>query len=349
MRSRSSDSEAWHAKWERDSAAIASSGDPFGTPDSVCGKPMTHTPTRTRPGPRLRQLILRILGIKFRRLCWALISKFRKSVTVSRKQGRFTVLLAPDESVGRSLYCYGHHELDLMSGAMEILRTIELCPPKGRGTILDVGANNGITSIAMLNLGELESAIAVEPEPRNFLLLEHNVRQNALSDRVVCLPYAASDRRGQVHFELSGTNDGDHRVRTSFSSTDSLGLYQETERHVIRVQCDQLHNLLSDVPASFTQNIAVIWVDVQGHEGYVFMGARQLLSEGPPVVSEIWPYGIRRAGMSQEQFCDIAKSIWANYWVRRRGRFVCYPISTFSTLFEELGYEGDVDNVIFTR
>ena len=289
------------------------------------------------------------LRIKLRRLCWGLNTKFRRTATVTTKQGVFTVFLSPNESLGRSLYCYREHEFDLMSKAMALLRSIELCPPKGEGTILDVGASNGVTSIGMLHLGELDRAIAIEPEPRNFVLLRHNVRQNSLNDRVVCLPAAASNQKGELPFEVSSTNDGDHRVRTN-GNHGVPELFQESVRRVITVQTDNLCDLLSDVPRKFTQNIAVIWIDVQGYEGYVFLGAMKLLSTGIPVVSEIWPYGIRRSGMSEEQFCRIAEGIWSSYWMMRRGRFVRYPINTLAILFDELGLEGNsFDNVIFTR
>ena|SRR3989442_6684814 len=152
---------------------------------------------------RLRRLVLRTMLIKFRRLCWALNSTLRESVTVSTKQGTFTVFLSRDESVGRSLYCYGQHELDFMSATMRFLRSTQQCPPRGEGSILDIGANNGVTSISMLHLGELERAIAIEPEPRNFSLLQRNVMQNALDERIVCLPFAASNQKGEMQFELS--------------------------------------------------------------------------------------------------------------------------------------------------
>ena len=91
-----------------------------------------------------------------------------------------------------------------------------------------------------------------------------------------------------------------------------------------------------------------MWIDVQGYEGYAFLGAKNLLSKGIPVVSKIWPYGIARAGMTQEQFCKIAENFWMNYYVMRRGKFVRYPIHTLGILFEELGYDGGYDNIIFT-
>jgi FkbM family methyltransferase len=301
---------------------------------------------------RLQRLAIKALKrcyVEFRFLLWEINRKFRKSVTVSTKQGVFTVLLAPSESIGQSLFCKGQYELDLMQKTMAFLRSIGKCPPKGKGTIVDVGANNGVISIGMLYTGELEKAIAIEPEPQNFALLQHNVNQNGLKDKVLCLPYAIASQKGEILLELSDTNFGDHRVRTNSPVVDSTELFHESERRVITIQADQLDNLLAGLPESFVHDIAVIWVDVQGYEGYVFMGAKNLLSKGIPVVSEIWPYGMRRAGMTQEQFCDIARSIWTNYWVLRRGRFVRYPIATLDILFDELGYDGDHENIIFTK
>ncbi len=79
------------------------------------------------------------------------------------------------------------------------------------------------------------------------------------------------------------------------------------------------------------------------------MGAKKLLSNGIPVVSEISPYLIKRSGMSKELFCDIVGEIWSTYWIKRRGRFIKYPIDVFYTLFDELGHQGNQDNVIFTK
>lgn len=289
--------------------------------------------------------IKRGLG-ELRILRWNINKKFRKSVTVSTEQGIFTVMLA-DNVISPCLYCWGEYELDLITKAMALLRSIQKCPPKGRGTILDVGANNGGISIGALHIGEVEKAISIEPSPREFSLLQRNVEQNGLRDRVICLPYAVSRQKGEVAFELSDVNFGDNRVRLAPASTDvksSNGL-----ERTITVQADQLDDLLSNVPELFTKTISVMWVDVQGHEGYVFMGARKLLATGIPVVSEFWPEGIKLSGMSQEQFCEIVQSLWSHYWVMRRGRFVRCPTKMFDMFFDEVGYGGDYDNVIFTQ
>jgi hypothetical protein len=85
---------------------------------------------------------------------------------------------------------------------------------------------------------------------------------------------------------------------------------------------------------------------VQGYEGYVFRGASAFLSKGVPTVTEIWPEGIRSAGMSLEAFTDIVKSKWSDYWVLRGERFIRYPIAMFDRYLEEIAFEDG--NVIFT-
>ncbi len=42
--------------------------------------------------------------------------------------------------------------------------------------------------------------------------------------------------------------------------------------------------------------IALVWIDAQGHEGHILAGAPRLLSTNIPVVAEYWPYGLKRSG-----------------------------------------------------
>jgi len=279
---------------------------------------------------------------------WELSKRFRKSITtISTKQGVFTISSA-DEVISRSLYCRGEYELEFTSQALKLLREIQQCPPKGQGTVVDIGANNGVISIGILYTGEMERAIAIEPEPQNFSLLQRNVDQNGLEKRFICLPYALSDKHGQVVLELSGSDFGDHRVRPTSQVRDSPELFHESTRSVIGVQSEQLDRLLVDLPEDFTRTIAVIWADVQGYEGHVFAGAKELLSRGIPVVSEIWPYALKRSGMTLEQYCLNARNYWTSYWLMVGSEFVRYPIDTLDQFLAELA-DYEQPNVVFTQ
>jgi FkbM family methyltransferase len=200
----------------------------------------------------------------------------------------------------------------------------------------------------MLNKKFFDKAIAIEPDPGNFELLTRNVKQNGLQDSVLCVASAVSDRKGTVSFELSNGNFGDHRVRMH-GRVCAGDLNDESSRKVIDVVSESLDGILDSVPAKYSDDIALIWIDVQGHEGYVFLGGKNIFSKDISVVTEIWPYGIQRSGMTRDQFCGIVQNIWSGYWVMRRGRFVRYPISMIGTFFDELNAGSSFDNCIFTK
>lgn len=287
--------------------------------------------------------IFQKLIVKVRGLQWQIHRRFKKFTTVSSQQGLLAIQLGADDYLGKHLYTRGQYELEIVTWSLELLRSIDKCPVKGKGTVVDIGANNGVISIGMLYCGEFEKAIAIEPEPQNFNLLLQNIKNNSLNERVIPLQYAVSDKAGEVVFEISDNNSGDHRVRVQTEAPDR---FHESKRPTINVKSDSLENLLQKIPQTFIDDIVLFWIDVQGYEGFIFSSAKDIFLRGTPVVTELWPYGISRAGMTKEQYCTIAEGIWSSYWVRRKQGFVEYPINTLAVFFEELGNEGDFDNII---
>jgi hypothetical protein len=97
----------------------------------------------------------------------------------------------------------------------------------------------------------------------------------------------------------------------------------------------------------------MVWMDVQGFESFVIRGGAALFRTDIPLATEIWPYGIARAGVTRADFCELVKSTWPYYWMlrgeRRRRHFVRYPTSVFETVFDELGDDGAYDNVLLTH
>lgn len=276
---------------------------------------------------------------RLRATLWPLLKRVRKTVTIATRQGRLTVATT-DDAIGKSLFCEGQYELDLVTRTLAFLRERGRLPPRGQGTMADVGANNGVISIGALTAGELDKAIAIEPDPGNVALLQRNVEQNGLTTRVTCVPRAVSSAAGKVEFELSDSNLGDHRVRTAPPQPGQSDLYGESRRAVITVEAMRLDDLLSG------RDLSLIWMDVQGHEGHVLAGADRLISLGIPVVCEVWPYGLRRAGTSDEAFASTARRYWKEYWVLRDGAYVRAPIEELPALLS--GLTGvDYANVVF--
>lgn len=288
-----------------------------------------------------------------RRIRYEYLRRFCNPATLKTKMGIFRVPIGVRDPISRDLFLHGEFELNLINEVMDLLRELSN-RPRGKGTLLDIGANNGVISIGMLVTGQLDRAIAIEPEPQNYVFLTDNVELNGLSDRIYVINSALSDKKSSLAFEISQSNYGDHRIRIESGTSNTRDIFEESARSVITVQGEILDELIEDIPQQFKDDIAVFWIDVQGYEGYVFRGARKLLNQGMPVVSEIWPYGIKRAGMSMEEFNELINELWASFWVKRVRKygfsgFIRYPIVAFPSFLEELGTEGAYDNVIFTR
>jgi hypothetical protein len=89
--------------------------------------------------------------------------------------------------------------------------------------------------------------------------------------------------------------------------------FVESARKVIQVRACRLDDLLS-TEAVEPQDVALLWMDVQGHEKHVLDGAETLLHFGTPVVAEFWPYGLLRAGVSPDDFIAFASSHFASFY-----------------------------------
>ena len=209
----------------------------------------------------------------------------------------------------------------------------------------------------MLQVNKLGRSIAIEPDPDNFRMLDHNVVQNGFGDRVVRVHCAVSAQEGELELERSSVNFGDHRIRM-VPQGDVSEAHDESKRSTVRVPARRVDDILRDTPAAFVRDIAFVWIDVQGHEGYAFQGAEDLLARDVPVVAEFWPYGIRRAGMTEAEFNAIARRFWSGYWLQEGSgaskKFVHYPITHLERLFAEIGYNDSKTtnkacNIIFTK
>lgn len=297
---------------------------------------------------KLVRTITKRFFIEFRVVLWKILGFVCKAITIHTEQGVFTVFCA-DSVIGKSLYCYREYERDLYRKVFQLLYNLKVIDSRGEGTLLDIGANIGITSISIIHDKFLKKAIAIEPDQKNFSLLLRNVRDNNLKNSVICSPYAVSDKKGKFYLELNETNFGDHRLRKNPLNVSVIEKRGDLNHRVILVEAKPLDRLINSFPKDFVEKVRLIWIDVQGHEGYVFKGGRNVFSKNIPVVAEIWPYGIKYSGMSKEEFYRIAKSFWSNYWVIHRGKFISYPISVLNTLLDELEYKEKAINIIFTK
>jgi len=117
-------------------------------------------------------------------------------------------------------------------------------------------------------------------------LLTKNIFINNLSNKIQALNVALGQFDNQkLKFEKSEDNYGDHRIKSNLTETN---FYNEDKREIIDIETKTLDKITQNLDPKET----LIWMDVQGYEGFVIEGGMNTLSKKPFLVIEFWPYGL---------------------------------------------------------
>ncbi len=186
--------------------------------------------------------------------------------------------------------------------------------------VIDVGANIGwYTLLLSARVGETGLVLAFEPEPRNFGLLSENIRLNDRGGRVRAFEMALMSEDGDVEFELSDQNFGDHRVRrVPLDSTPALERYSEAARRVTTVRGRAMDSVLESETLG-SRAIRLMKMDCQGAEPIVLAGAVRALERTAYLAIEYWPYGIRRAGVEPHDLIQRLARTFDSFAVLHHG------------------------------
>ena len=254
---------------------------------------------------------LRDPGRMIRKLQWRrLYHGPRQDLTVDSWNGRLT-FNSRDRYISKYLYVDHAYEPRTLDVAMRTLGREPAMRGTQRGLVVDIGANIGMTTTALLTHGWYGKAVCFEPSPENLRLLRINIAQNALDERVTIVGSALSSAPGEATMELSDFNAGDNRMRAADAAAGaSGGFYREDQRRTITVPVDTLDRALRTARVD-PHDVSLVWMDIQGFEAQCLAGARETLAAGMPVIMEFWPYGLSRAGTSREDFMRIARACFS--------------------------------------
>lgn len=201
-----------------------------------------------------------------------------------------------------------------------------------KGTFLDIGANIGLTAIPVIKLGGV-NCILFEPEPKNYSLLNYNVKYNCPRGSYQLHNLALFDSNIELSFELDEKNHGDHRVRMGGNKPGSTN-FMEHSRKTIQVQGRCLDNIIDSM--NITRPL-VAKIDTQGAEYNVYKGGRKLLSTADMLIIEFWPYGIKRMGGLPEELIKMLEQDFSYGFFFKENddvtNIACQPLAS---IFEEL-------------
>lgn len=289
------------------------------------------------------------LGARVRKLHYTLKSRLLppSDVTCQTKNGLMT-FSSKDRSVGRRLYASRAWSWDLVTELPELLRTEKLLGSKN-DLLINVGANIGSMLVPLMRSGLFERGIGFEPGPANAAYLRQNITQNGLDECVRTFEVGLSDKNTTAEFELAAHNMGDHRVRRAPTSTARTTAFGESNRTTIEVELARLDDFLVEHNYALDAR-ALFWVDIQGHEGHFFRGARKTMAGGVPIAVELWPYGIHRSGMEADEFCELVGEMCSAFYHKAHSRWQKQPMSEFRALYDRYNTGiNATDVVLLTR
>lgn len=168
--------------------------------------------------------------------------------SVEGKYGR-TYYFRHDEYVGKSVFQYGEFSPEECEYIISIA---------GDGLVLDVGANIGCVSQALIAAGK--QVVAFEPQPAIYELLVKNC------PKATCINAALGSKIGKARMPLV-----DYSKRGNFGG---LGIPQGGDLSVDLLTLDSFNY----------QNVSLIKIDVEGYEEEVLRGAVETIERCKPII-----------------------------------------------------------------
>ena len=182
---------------------------------------------------------------------------------------------------------------------------------------IDVGANIGLYAcVAARSLPADGLVVAFEPIPENFSYLKANLAQNGQVPEVRIEQMALGEEDRFVTMYLDG-QIGKH----SISKSNTNG--GDGQRLEVAMRC-----LDSYYQEAAISRADLIKIDVEGYDGYVLHGAKNILEEFKPTIFvEFNPRALRNCGFNPKQLIETTCSLHEEVFIIDEKRHIIHRSS----------------------
>jgi FkbM family methyltransferase len=181
-----------------------------------------------------------------------------------------TKLLLPSvDWISTKIFIDGSFDYGVLSSAIKILGK-----KNSKSFLINIGAQIGSTCIPAIKNNYFKNLIAFEPAKKSFRLLKANIFLNGIEDRTKIYNLALSNKKTNLHLgERIESNIGSSRILTKKQKNSEI------------VKSDLLDNYTNGL----NRNNSLIFMDAEGHEPYILLGAKKTLKKRIPIVFEFAP------------------------------------------------------------
>ena len=208
------------------------------------------------------------------------------------------------------------------------------------GYFLDLGANIGTSGIYFVKkLAPNLKLFAVEPDAENFKLLRVNLILNDMDTRTTLVNCGLGENFDEMTMYINPKNPGNNNV---------IKYFDETSTETIPIA--PLDYLLAESEIA-PEEVKYVWIDTEGFEAQVLLGAKNLLAKSfVPVFMECNPLAWKNFGVL-DKMVDFLQSVgYERYiWVKelsKTGNEIIYPIENLFDFVNyanpPLGKNGDI-------
>lgn len=147
-----------------------------------------------------------------------------------------------------------------------------------QGLVVDIGANTGFYALLAAAARTQGQIWVVEPDPKVLPVLEKNLAINKLGDKIRLFRVALSDYKGTADLFVPTQEHGLVETSSSLERT-----FRAKHSEVVSTKVTTLDALTGGV-GNFFMKVAIIKIDVEGHEAAVFRGAIRTIKKHRPLI-----------------------------------------------------------------
>ena len=205
------------------------------------------------------------------------------------------------------------------------------------GYFLELGANIGTAGIYFCKkLAPNLNWLAFEPDLENFKLLRINTILNDLEDRATLVNFGLGDKFDKVTMYRNPNNPGGN------------SLFQSPR--------NQLPETIQLIPldAFFAENkisastVKYIWIDTEGFEPQILLGAKNLLRENPaPIFMECNLRHWDRSGCFEDMMALLSEKY--SHFIYIQGGDKVYPLDALRTIERPNNPNGQIGDIFLIR